>query len=51
MATEDQPQIFHLGWRANGDSLDVALALNRLIAAGVRAWRISTSGPAAEAGD
>ena len=33
-------QLYHLGWRANGDSFDVALAVNRLLAAGSHAWRL-----------
>jgi len=46
-----EPGIFHLGWRANGDSLDVALAVNRLLRAGVRAWWVPSPGPHADAGD
>jgi hypothetical protein len=41
----------HLGWRANGDSFDVAVAVNRLLAAGGRAWWMTCNGDAAEAGD
>ena len=32
-------KLYHVGWRANGDSFDVALAVNRALAAGARAWR------------
>jgi hypothetical protein len=46
-----EPGVFHLGWRANGDSFDVALAVNRLLRAGARAWWISSPGPHADAGD
>ncbi len=41
----------HLGWRANGDSFDVALAVNRVLAAGGRAWRLSTAQAGLDAGD
>ncbi|HVO88976.1 MAG TPA: hypothetical protein VMV45_10570 [Casimicrobiaceae bacterium] len=43
--------LFHLGWRANGDSLDVALAANRLRAAGSRAWWLRNRHDHADAGD
>ena len=34
-------QLYHLSWRANGDSFDVALAVNRVLAAGGHAWRLA----------
>ena len=40
-----------IGWRANGDGFDVALAVNRLLAAGARAWKVSRNGEGADAGD
>jgi len=42
---------YHLGWRANGDSFDVALAANRMLAAGGRAWRLRAVEGQADAGD
>jgi len=42
---------YHLGWRANGDSFDVALATNRVLAAGGRAWRFRAGRSDADAGD
>jgi hypothetical protein len=51
MAARSRPELVHLGWRANGDSFDVALAVNRLLARGARAWRLSASRPPADAGD
>ncbi len=42
---------YHLGWRANGDSLDVALAVNRALAADARAWRLRADVDQADAGD
>jgi hypothetical protein len=42
---------YHLGWRANGDSFDVALAVNRVLAAGGRAWRFRSGQTHADAGD
>lgn len=45
------PGLFHLGWRANGDSFDVALAINRLLAAGARAWWLQSSHADCDAGD
>ncbi len=45
------PGLFHLGWRANGDGFDVALAVNRLLSAGARAWWLGTSRDCADAGD
>jgi hypothetical protein len=50
-ASDGRVEVFHLGWRANGDGLDVGLAVNRLLAAGMRAWRISEPRPPADAGD
>ena len=44
-------QLIHLGWRANGDSYDVALAVNRLLAAGARAWWLTTRRDGVDAGD
>jgi len=40
-----------LGWRDNGDSLDVALAVNRLLRKHVRAWWVTRNEAAAQAGD
>ncbi len=42
---------YHLGWRANGDSFDVALAVNRVLAAGGRVWRLRADLTTADAGD
>ncbi|HWZ73243.1 MAG TPA: hypothetical protein VN326_17440 [Casimicrobiaceae bacterium] len=44
-------RLYHLGWRANGDSFDVALAVNRLLAAGGRAWRLRAAANQLDAGD
>ena len=44
-------EIVHLGWRANGDGFDTALAVNRLRAAGARAWWLQRAHETAEAGD
>src|SRR5205814_8972447 len=44
-------EVFHLGWRENGDGLDVALAVNRLLSAGACAWRVAARQSPAEAGD
>ena len=44
-------EIFHLGWRQNGDGLDVALAVNRLLSAGARVWRMAAPQSPAGAGD
>jgi len=44
-------RIARIGWRANGDSFDVALVVNRLLAAGGRAWRVVRSVDGADAGD
>jgi CobB/CobQ-like glutamine amidotransferase-like protein len=42
---------YHLGWRANGDGYDVALAVNRLRASGGRAWRLLSAAGDADTGD
>ncbi len=44
-------EIVHLGWRANGDGFDVALTVNRLLAAGARVWWIQAGRDGADAGD
>src|SRR5215470_9408888 len=44
-------EIVHLGWRANGDGFDTALAVNRLRAAGARAWWLQANHAPAETGD
>jgi len=44
-------KLYHLGWRANGDSFDVALAVNRVLAAGGRAWRSRAASSQLDAGD
>src|SRR4030088_2363756 len=44
-------KLHHLGWRANGDSFDVALAVNRGLAAGGHAWRLRATSNQLEAGD
>ena len=41
----------HLSWRANGDNLDVALAVNSVLAAGGRAWRLRAAEADLDAGD
>lgn len=43
--------ICRVGWRDNRDGLDVALAVNRLLSAGARAWWLTTPHEAADAGD
>jgi len=43
--------LHQLGWRANGDNFDVALAVNRVLAAGGRAWRMRASEAPLDAGD
>lgn len=40
-----------LGWRANGDNFDVALAVNRVLASGGRAWRMRADAAQVDAGD
>lgn len=44
-------RIVHLGWRANGDGFDVALAVNRLLATGTRVWWLARKHNGADAGD
>lgn len=44
-------RIVHIGWRANGDGFDVALAVNRLLASGARVWWLARKDDAADAGD
>ena len=44
-------KLYHLGWRANGDSFDVALAVNRILAAGAHAWRVRATSNQLDAGD
>jgi hypothetical protein len=44
-------KLYHVGWRANGDSFDVALAVNRALAAGARAWRSLAASNPLDAGD
>jgi hypothetical protein len=44
-------KLYHLGWRANGDSFDVALAVNRVLAAGGHAWRLRAISNQLDAGD
>lgn len=44
-------RLCHLSWRANGDSLDVALAVNRALAVGARAWRLRAREVPFDAGD
>src|SRR5579885_1269904 len=43
--------LFHLAWRSNLDSYDVALAVNRLAARGTRLWWLGAAGAGHEAGD
>jgi len=50
-ASKDARRLAHLGWRANGDGFDVALAVNRLLATGARAWWLAARHDAADAGD
>jgi hypothetical protein len=50
-ASDGARRLAHLGWRANGDGFDVALAVNRLLAAGGRAWWLARNSDAGEAGD
>jgi len=49
--SKGEPGIFHLGWRANGDGFDVALAVNRLLSVGARAWWLQAPRSRADAGD
>ncbi len=44
-------KLYHLGWRTNGDSFDVALAVNRILAAGGHAWRLRSTSNQIDAGD
>ena len=44
-------RLIHLGWRANGDGFDVALAVNRLLSASARAWWLAHGHDDVEAGD
>src|SRR5215467_14139126 len=44
-------EIVHLGWRANGDGFDTALAVNRLLAVGARAWWLQSQHDGADGGD
>jgi hypothetical protein len=48
---DDATAICRVGWRDNRDGLDVALAVNRLLSAGARAWWLMTAHEAADAGD
>ena len=50
-AAKGDAGLHQLGWRANGDNFDVALAVNRVLAAGGRAWRMRTGETALDAGD
>jgi hypothetical protein len=43
--------MFQLSWYLNHDRLDVAVAANRLVAAGVPVWRCHAAVPGIEAGD
>jgi hypothetical protein len=43
--------LYHLGWNENGDRLDVAVALNRMLAAGTTCHRLPKCAGHAEAGD
>lgn len=43
--------MWHLSWRANGDSFDVGLLANRVLARGARVLWLEQSAGAAEAGD
>src|SRR5215831_10102500 len=46
-----QAAIVHLGWRANGDGFDIALAVNRVLSCGARAWWVQRSHDGVDAGD
>ena len=50
-AGSGEAKFYHLSWRANGDNLDVALAVNRALAAGARAWRLRAREGPFDAGD
>jgi len=50
-AASGDATLWHLGWRANGDDFDVALAVNRVLAAGGRAWRLRAGAAPLDAGD
>jgi hypothetical protein len=50
-ASDSARRLARLGWRANGDGFDVALAVNRLLSADGRAWWLAGKRDAAEAGD
>lgn len=45
------PELYLLSWFGNGDSLDVAVAANRLAASGREVWRCPAGAGRAEAGD
>jgi len=49
--TAQAAALCRVGWRANGDTTDVALAVNRLLAAGARAWWVTAAHADADAGD
>jgi hypothetical protein len=49
--TAQAAALCRVGWRANDDTPDVALAVNRLLAAGARAWWITDACDGADAGD
>jgi hypothetical protein len=44
-------EIVHLGWRANSDGFDTALAVNRLLAVGASAWWLQSQQSGADSGD
>jgi hypothetical protein len=44
-------ELYHISWYQNGDRLDVAAAVNRLVAAGVPGFRLPAAVEGAEAGD
>lgn len=50
-AATDRASPYRLGWRINGDNFDVALAVNRVLAAGGRAWRLGAAQASLDAGD
>ncbi len=43
--------LYHLSWNENGDRLDVAIAVNRIVASGGGAYRLQGATGTAEAGD